>query len=228
MWQLASQRSLSSAACVSPVSVCLLPNALVTIWQHMQDKNGAPFLDVQGISINCTWRRRQFNGTSTLNGTDFTSVLGTRWPVNYESITKCSEIDDEGLCALIEVRYAECTAEFYCQGFPGNKCLSMLISVKSLEESFYGKMASKVECRPDFWSVPQKTSIKRGNGVSVLQVCLRCFYNLAYSICISFVPLLLCSFALLLITLAFIGPPLYSHLFVNGLWSLFSMHYSDL
>jgi hypothetical protein len=190
MWQLASQRSLSSAACASPV--CLLPNALVTIWQHMQDKNGAPFLDVQGISVNCTWRRRQFNGTSTLNGTDFTSVLGTRWPVNYESITKCSEIDDEGLCALIEVRYAECTAEFYCQGFPGNKCLSMLISVKSLEEPFYGKMASKVECRPDFWSVPQKTSIKRGNGVSVLQVCVAFTILPTRSVSLSYP----CSFAL--------------------------------
>lgn len=43
------------------------------------------------------------------------------------------------------------------------------------------KMASKVESRPDF-CVQQKTWLKSGNGVSVLQVCLRCFYNLAYSI----------------------------------------------
>lgn len=103
----------------------------------MQDKNGAPFLDAQGISVNCTWRRRQFNGTTTHNGTDFTSVLGTRWPVNYQGISQCSGLSDEGQCELIEVRYAECTAEFYCQGFPGNKCLSMLISVKSSEEPSY-------------------------------------------------------------------------------------------
>ena len=88
----------------------------MTAWQHVQE-NGIPTLEFQGISVRCQSRIGQFSVNETVNGTNFSSVLGRLLPTNYLGVTRYFEVDGHG---WLEISYFECVAEFFCQGFAGN------------------------------------------------------------------------------------------------------------
>jgi hypothetical protein len=78
-----------------------------------------PYLDFQGLSIRCNRTSLLAGGNQTLNGTDYSMVLGKTMPDNIQQhLTTCvGGMDSRQYCARIEITYHECVAEFYCEGF---------------------------------------------------------------------------------------------------------------
>lgn len=82
-----------------------------------------PHLDFQGLSIRCNRTTLLAGGNETLNGTDYSLVIGRTMPYNVEHhLTNCvGGMDSRRYCTYIEITYHVCMAEFYCEGFTNHK-----------------------------------------------------------------------------------------------------------
>jgi len=77
-----------------------------------------PYLDFQGICIECNPVSNRYTGNETLNATDFTAFVGTPLPANYDQeLTKCEETDSRGWCIHVDIVWYNCSAEYYCANF---------------------------------------------------------------------------------------------------------------